>query len=283
MPQSTSGSGNTEEYILTCKITETPTAADNGTYPLTFSVTGGGGAPNATSGTLTLKVAQTAPTWVSGQYFSAIKNVPFCDDVAISNAAALPLTSITAGATPSGFTNYSIQNVNLAAGTAQVCGTDTNTPLTSGTPPTIAPVATNSGGSATDSIPAFSQNECTWTASQGTVSMFNANEDLEQVGSQSAFGQAISNGETLGSTSNYPTCPGDVGVSASGGLGDAWTVNTANPLPTPTDTNPSATTSDLPSSNLELNKGCYGGTNILSSYSYSTLGTSAKRRCRAPG
>ena len=57
----------TEQYILTCKITETPTAADDGTYPLTFPATGGGGAPTITSGTLTLKVAQVAPTWVTGQ------------------------------------------------------------------------------------------------------------------------------------------------------------------------------------------------------------------------
>ena len=42
------------------------------------------------------------------------------------------------------------------------------------------------------------------------------------------------------------------GSSASGGLGDAWTINTANPLPTPTDTNPSAAQGDLPSSNLDL-------------------------------
>jgi hypothetical protein len=279
--QSTSGSGATEEYILTCKITETPTATDEGTYPLTFSATGAGG-PTVTSGTLTLKVAQTAPTWVSGQYTSAIKNVPFCVDVAVSNAAALPLTSITAGTVPSGITNYSVQNVNLAAGTAQVCGTDTNTPATSGTPPALAPVATNTGGSATDSIPIGSQNECTWTASQGTVSMFDANQDLEQAGSQSAFGQPISNGETVGTTSNYPTCTGDVVVAASGGLGDAFTVNTANPLPTPTDTNGGASQDELASSNLELAKGCYGSVNILSSYSYTSMGTGYKLTLPSP-
>ena len=53
------------------------------------------------------------------------------------------MTSITAGAAPSGITNFSIQNVNLAAGTAQLCGTDTNAPLTTGSPGTMAPVATN--------------------------------------------------------------------------------------------------------------------------------------------
>src|SRR5579862_4934091 len=59
--------------------------------------------------------APPAPTWATGQYFDAIQNVPFCDDVSISNSAALPLTSITVGSTPSGFTNYRILNVNLTA------------------------------------------------------------------------------------------------------------------------------------------------------------------------
>ena len=66
--------------------------------------------------------APPAPTWAEGQYFAAIQNVPFCDDVSVTNSAALPLTSITAGTAPSGFNNYSIQDVNLNAGTAQVCG-----------------------------------------------------------------------------------------------------------------------------------------------------------------
>ncbi len=82
--------------------------------------------------------------------------------------------------------------------------------------------------------------------------MFDTNQDLEQAGSQSAFGQPITNGVTGGTTKNDPTCTGGVGVSASGGLGDAWTMNTANPLPTPTDSNPSAALGDLPSSNLDL-------------------------------
>ena len=272
--QATSGSGTSEQYQLQCKITDTPVAADNGTYHATFLATAGaGGGSDVVSGTLTINVNPPAPTWVTGQYFSAIKNVAFCYDVAVSNAASLPLTSITAGATPSGFTNYHVQSVNLAAGTAQVCGTDTNTPATSGTPPAMAPVATNAGGSATDSIPTGSQNECTWTASQGTVSMFDTNQDLEVVGTQSAFGAPITSGETVGTSTNYATCSGDVMVSASGGLGDAWTVNTANPLPTPVDTNPSAAQGDLASSNLELNKGCYGSVNILASYSYTTFGS----------
>ena len=111
--------------------------------------------------------------------------------------------------------------------------------------------------------------------------MFDPNQDLEQSGSQSAFGQPITNGVTAGTTLDEPTCPGGVGVSASGGLGDAWTMNTANPLPTPTDTNPSAALGDLPSSNLDLASasngavgGCYGATNILASTSTSAFGTS---------
>ncbi len=39
----TSGSGTTEEYILECALADTPTSADAGTYPLTFTATGPGG------------------------------------------------------------------------------------------------------------------------------------------------------------------------------------------------------------------------------------------------
>ena len=69
-----------------------------------------------------------------------------------------------------------------------------------------------------------------------------------------------------------------MGVSASGGLGDAWTINTANPLPTPTDTNPSAALGDLASSNLDLTSAssarwaAAGSDNILASTSTSTFG-----------
>ena len=283
--QATTGSGTSTEYELQCKITETPTYSDKGSYHATFLVTAGStGAPNANSGTLTINITQPAPTWTAGTYYSAIRNVPFCDNVAVSNAAALPLTSMSVGVAPAGFTNYTMPaaTINLAAGTAQVCGTDTNAPASSGTPPNLAPVATNSGGSTTASIPIGSQPECTWVASQGTVSMFDPNQDLEQAGSQSAFGQPITNGETLGTTTNYPTCTADVMEDQDGSLGGAWTVNTANPLPTPTDTNGSASQGDLGSSNLELGQanaspavpgGCYGTTVLLSAEAYTTLGT----------
>ena len=291
----TSGSGTSTEYELECKITDTPVTADNGTYHATFLATGGTGAGTAVSGTLTITVSQPAPSWATsgsndGTYFSAIKGVPFCDDIEVSagqvgpsgtnpgTTASLPLTSLTAGATPSGVSNYSIQDVNLTTGSAQLCGTNNNNAASA--PVTMAPVATNSGGSATDSIPLWSQNECTWSSTGASVSMFDSNQDLEQAGSQSSFGQPIANGVTGGSSVDEPTCSGGVGVSASGGLGDAWTMNTANPLPTPTDTNPSAAQGDLPSSNLDLTSatnaevgGCYGATNILASTSTSAFGT----------
>jgi uncharacterized repeat protein (TIGR01451 family) len=303
--QSTSGSGTTEDYILTCPVAENPTSSQNGTYHTTFLATGGAnGAPNATSGTWTLTVSQPAPSWATsgstdGNYFSAIQGVPFCYDIEVSagqvgptgtnpgSLGSLPLTSLTAGTTPSGVSNYSIQNVNLTAGTAQLCGTNNNTVAKA--PVIMAPVATNSGGSATDSIPLWSQNECTWTSSGATVSMFDTNQDLEQSGSQSAFGQPITNGVTAGTTKNQPTCTGGVGVSASGGLGDAWTMNTANPLPTPTDSNPSAALGDLPSANLDLTSassgslgGCWGATNILASTSTSTFGGTSTSQMTLP-
>ena len=145
----TSGSGVTEEYELECKIADTPTPATNGSYPLTFLATGGAnGAPNAVSGTLTVNVVGTAPTSHAGQYFNGIAGVPFCfdattDTVTTANGG-LPLTSIALGATPANTTNYHLQNVNLAAGTAQVCGTISAVEEDSTT--TLAPVMTNSGG-----------------------------------------------------------------------------------------------------------------------------------------
>ena len=304
--QSTSGGpGVTEDYILTCPVAENPTYSQNGTYHTTFLATGGAnGAPNATSGTWTLTVAQPAPSWATtgttdGNYFSAIKGVPFCFDLEVSagqvgptgtnpgSAGSLPLTALTAGTTPANVSNYAIRDVNLTAGTAQICGTNNNNVASA--PVTMAPVATNTAGSATDSIPLWSQNECTWTSSGSTVSMFDTNQDLEQSGSQSAFGQPITNGVTAGTTKNQPTCTGGVGVSGSGGLGDAWTMNTANPLPTPTDSNPSAALGDLPSSNLDLTSasagsvgGCWGATNILASTSTSTFGGTSTSQMTLP-
>ena len=226
--------------------------------------------------------AATSPTWTSGQYFAAIQNVPFCDDVAVSNSASLPLTSMTAGVTPSGFANYSIQDVNLATGTAQICGTDTNSPVASGTPPALKPVATNSGGSATGTIPIGSYGPCNWTSSKGTTSEFDPNRDLYQTGSQSVFGAAIVNGEVLGSTSNYPTCT-DAMVSTSGGDADTFNINTSNPLPTPTDSNPSAVQADLPASNYYLGHGgCYGFVNVLSSYNYTNFGSTTSLTAPSP-
>ena len=60
------------------------------------------------------------------------------------------------------------------------------------------------------------------------------------------------------------------------------TVNTANPLPSPTDTNRGASQDDLPSSNLELGKGCYGRVNILASYSYTSVRHAAKLTVPSP-
>ena len=237
----------TEEYILTCPVADTPMNAENGVYHATFLATGGAnGAPNATSGTWTLKVAQPAPSWATsgstdGNYFSAIKGVPFCYDLEVSagqvgpsgtnpgSTGSLPLTSLTAGTTPANVSNYSIQDVNLAAGTAQICGTNNN--AVASAPVTMAPVATNSAGTATDSIPLWSQNECTWTSSGGHGVHVRHQSGPRAVrlavGLRPAHHQRGDGGTTL----DEPTCPGGVGVSASGGLGDAWTMNTANPLP----------------------------------------------------
>ena len=237
----TSGSGITEEYELECPVTETPTASDIGTYPVTFRATGGSnGAPSATSGTWTLTVKGTAPTYAAGQYLNAESGQPFCFDAVAETVTAanggLPLSNITVGAAPAGVTGWGLKNVNLANGSAYVCGTEGGTPNT--TTYSFTVTFTNSTGSVTGTIDLFIYGQCTWTSSSGTVSMFNAAEDLEQNGSQSAFGAPITNGETAGTTSNYPTCTDAQFIGT--GLGGAFTVNTANPLPSPTDTNPSA-------------------------------------------
>jgi len=271
--QSTSGSGTAEHYILTCVIHETPTSADAGTYHLTFLATGGGGATSTTSGTLTLTVAPVAPTFHAGQYFNGVAGVPFCFDAAADTVTAanggLPLTSITLGSTPAGVTNYSLQNVNLTAGTAQLCGTISSAEESHTV--TMAPVFTNSGGSVTGSVTLSAYGSCSWTSSAGTTSLFDANQDLYQSGSQSAFGAPITNGETVGSTTNYATCTQAMYLGA--GLGGASTVLTANPLPTPTDSNPSANQGDLSSSNLELGKGCYGSAHIGNGAVYTNFGS----------
>ena len=246
------------DYYLNCNITETPTTADEGTYALTFLATGSGGSPTKTSGTLTLKVVPTLPAW-NPAYFSVLKNIPFCYNVSVTGAGSmLPLTSMTAGTTPTGMATtgpnaYGLQNVNLANGTAQVCGEETTksagTVLTAG----ISPVATNGAGSASLGASTEVYGGCTWTASGATTKVEDANQDLDVTGSQSTFGGAVTGGATTGSTSMYTTCT-DAYVPSAG----AFTTNMADPLPAPTDSNPAASQGDLASSNLELSNGCYG-------------------------
>jgi hypothetical protein len=264
--QSTTGTGTATQYQLNCKVSETPTPSDEGTYTVTFLATGGAnGAPNAVSGTWTLSVKPPAPTFPSNQYTNAETGQPFCYDAQAAGVTTanggLPLTSITLGATPAGVTGYNLSQVNLAAGYALACGTETSA---SGNSSTISVTFTNSGGSATASVPLYTYGQCTWTSSTGTVSMFDAAQDEETNGSQSAFGQPISNGETMGVTKNAPTCS-NAAFTAPSLSGGAFTINTANPLPTPVDTNPSAAQGDLASSNLDLTSasmgtqgGCYG-------------------------
>jgi hypothetical protein len=206
--------------------------------------------------------AATKPAW-NTYYFGVEQNIPFCYQISVTGSGSmLPLTSMTAGTTPSGMTNYGLENINLAAGSAQICGTDTNAAST--TQVKIAPVATNGGGSATLSATTADYGACSWTASGATTKVFDSNQDLDVTGSQASFGSAVTGGATLGSTSVYATCT-DAYVPSLG----AATTNMANPLPSPTDTNPSASQSDLASSNLELNKGCFGAIEIGGSSSYS--------------
>ena len=235
--------------------------------------------------TTTAADAATAPTYASGQYLNAESGQPFCFDAQAESVTTanggLPLSSITlGGTTPAGVTGWGLQDVNLATGSAYVCGTETTSPNTTTYPFTVT--FTNSAGSATGTIDLFIYGQCTWTASSGTVSMFSTPQDLEQVGSQSAFGAAITNGETVGTSTNYPTCTDAQFIGT--GLGGAFTVNSANPLPTPTDTNPSAAQGDLASSNLDLAKGCYGDAviDISQGEESGSFGTAAKLTWPSP-
>jgi hypothetical protein len=205
----TSGSGFSEEYITECKLAGTPTVQDNGTYPLTFSTTAGAnGGSQATSGTLNLKIAGVAPTIHSDQYFNAVAGVPFCFDFAMDTTdtianGGLPLTSLTAGTTPANVSGYGLQNVNLVAGTAQICGTASSA-LEGVTSETLAPVATNSEGSVTGSIAFSAYAEADWVSSGENLSpgtpgatsssLFDSNQDLWKTGNQAAFGDPITGG-----------------------------------------------------------------------------------------
>ena len=60
--QSTSGSGTTEHYILTCTISETPTAGDVGSYSANFLATGSAGVSPLVTGNDNLTVTNAAST-----------------------------------------------------------------------------------------------------------------------------------------------------------------------------------------------------------------------------
>ena len=266
--QSTSGSGTSEEYILTCPVADTPASSENGTYHATFLATGGAnGAANATSGTWTLNVTQPAPSWATsgttdGNYFSAIKGVPFCDGIEVSagqvgptgtnpgSTASLPLTSLTAGATPAGVTNYSIQNVNLTDGLGATLR---------GQQQQRGQRSSDHGSGGHQRRRQFDRQHPALVPERVHLDVHRCDRlDVRQqpgprtggiaVGLRPAHQQRRDGWDDQRQT----VVSGGVGVSASGGLGDAWTMNTANPLPTPTDTNPSAALGDLPSSNLDL-------------------------------
>ena len=158
----TSGSGVTEEYITECKVAGTPTSADNDKapsyppYALTFSTTpGANGGSVATSGTLNLKIVGAAPTaGFSQEWYGAVAGVPFCYDWVTGTVTqangGLPLMSIALGATPADVSDYQLENVNLANGSAQICGVMSSAQERSDEQ--LAPVVTNAWGSVTGAI-----------------------------------------------------------------------------------------------------------------------------------
>ncbi len=209
----TSGSGVTEEYETVCKVAGTPAAGYEGTYPLGFtanpgSVAAADGATAVTSGTLNLKIVGAAPTIHSDQYFLAVSGKPFCFDFAMDTTdtlanGGLPLTNLTAGTTPANVTGYGLKNVNLVAGTAQICGTASSS-LVATTSEVMAPVATNSEGSVTGSIDLSAYDPANWVTSGAnespgspgatSTSAFDSNQDIYTSGAQAAFGDPITGG-----------------------------------------------------------------------------------------
>ena len=120
---------------------------------------------------------------------------------------------------------------------------------------TLAPVATNPAGSATLSATTADYGACAWTSSGATTKVLDTNQDLDVTGAQASFGAPITGGATAGSTSMYVSCT-DTYVPSLG----AFTTNMANPLPTPTDSNPSASrgTSRVLQPGIRIS-GCYRG------------------------
>ena len=172
-----------------CKVAGTPAAGYEGTYPLGFtanpgSVAAADGATAATSGTLNLKIVGAAPTVHADQYFLAVAGKPFCFDFAMDTTdtlanGGLPLTNLTAGTTPANVTGYGLQNVNLVAGTAQICGTASSS-LVATTSEVMAPVATNSAGSVTGSIVLSAYDPANWVTSGGKRVARNTRRHLHQ-------------------------------------------------------------------------------------------------------
>ena len=157
---------------------------------------------------MNLKIVGAAPTIHAGQYFLAVAGVPFCFDFAMDTTdtlanGGLPLTNLTAGTPPANVSGYGLQNVNLVAGTAQICGTASSA-VEGVTNEVMAPVATNSAGSVTGSIVFSAYAEANWVTSgdnlsPGTpgatsTSLFDPNQDLYQTGTQAAFGAPITGG-----------------------------------------------------------------------------------------
>ena len=186
-----------------------------GTSTPSASAQADGDTATATSGTLNLKIVGTAPTGLCStcqSYYDAVGGVPFCFDYVASGVTVanggLPLTSITPGATPANTTDYTIQNIDLANGSAQLCGVMSSAEELTET--TLNPVATNPWGSATQTYDMSTYSPCTWTntdTGNGEVnSTYDANLNVVQTGSQSTFGASITGGVVPGKTRYYALC-----------------------------------------------------------------------------
>ncbi len=126
--QGTSSSGATEEYILECNLTATPTTGDVGSYPFTFTATGPPG--TTTSGTLTVNVSQPTTTC------SAPAAGGTATSFTVGTASSYSVTCYSQGFSTANAGNYPA-SITLASGALPSDATEA-TSLTSASPCTTA-------------------------------------------------------------------------------------------------------------------------------------------------
>ena len=199
------------------------------------------------------------PTWPGSTYMGVLQNVQFKIPIAVT--AGAPLTAMAVNSAPANVSGFGLQNIDLTHGTADMVGTYTAAPA--GSTVTASIKATNASGNSNGSF-TLEAYTCSWASTTGTTAVFDSNQSDYVTGSQSAYGTAITNGVTAGTTQLKPTCA-DIHVP---GLG-ATTLILSNPFSgiiTPNNNDNSSAESDMNAgcgtvSIFGTNTGNYGSSN----------------------